>query len=218
MRVVVSAILAVVTAGCAIGGVGIESGDESPRLRALGQSGEGSWGISMPHTVEDRPYSFGGPVLCLNRPGTAVITGVSAERPSGGMRIDAFAIRPDPTEVGGIGFGADRVDLITAGFEPGRPALISAVCDRQPGLAAGRKPATDQAVAQHSVELGLQYSRHGVAPAIASGVIVTYRSGSKLRHLRIPFVVALCPGQSGDDGGGGGGDRDGYDGPGCAAG
>jgi hypothetical protein len=157
--------------------------------------------------VADKPYSLGGPNLCLDRPGTAIITGVSAERPSGGMSIDAFAIRPDPTELGGVGLGSDSVDLITAGFDPKTPASVSAACHRE-GHTDG----------QWSVELGLQYSRHGVEPALASGVIVIYRSGSKVRHLRIPFVVALCPGEAGNDGGDGGGDQDGYDGPGCAAG
>src|SRR5690348_16685613 len=52
-----------------------------------------------------RPWSIGSMMLCLSGPGSARITAVRPWRPVGRIRVQAFAVRPNPFVKGADGLG-----------------------------------------------------------------------------------------------------------------
>ncbi len=89
------------------------------------------------------------------------------------MEVRAFAVRPhddDPF------FGADAVDLSTAGFDP-TARTVSAPCDSS---------TVD--------ELGIQLARSSAAGSATSGdeFQVRYRLGNGTGVGTVPFTVVLC--------------------------
>jgi len=142
----------------------------------------------------DSPYSFGGIIICLDRPGEVSIERVAVEPDKPGIRIDAFALRANPYLRGKEGVGEVNAPLEKLGFTPGRPHIVKSVC-----LTEKESNNQDAAASIHAVnqgrggsELVMQYSRQSAETRTATKLIVDYRSAGKARRLVIPWAVTLC--------------------------
>lgn len=134
-----------------------------------------------------QPWTFGGIILCRSGPGTAVIRSVSIHPPASGLggqlRVEAFAVRPNPFPLGQSAFGAEPTTLtaIGSGFVPAGPQLVTTVCP-QPGELATWKSGS---------ELAVQVSKDA-ATAFGVGLDIQYTSGSAVQTYSTPFGIALC--------------------------
>ena len=122
------------------------------------------------------PVSIGEMVVCVSSPGAVTITSVEPVHPVGRMRVQAFAVRPNPflTKPRGTQLGDALGPLSASGFKHSH--RVDVVCGTRPGW----------------YELGLQLVKSSDEPASAAGWLVRYRSGDQEGKLTIPLGVVLC--------------------------
>ena len=97
------------------------------------------------------------------------------------MRVQAFAVRPNPFVKGGGGLGDDFQPLSRVGFP--RSHRIRAVCGSRTGA---------------SVELGIQLSKQSRQPVGAAGWLIDYRVNGHSATMTFPMGVFMCsPGDAG---------------------
>ena len=123
-------------------------------------------------------------VLCLSEPGRVTITDVEPVHPQGGLRVDAFGVRPNPSlsDPPGAMLGDARGTLHEQGF--GHTHLVTIACGT-PGSGKG-------------VELGVQASRSGRADASSDAWRVTWKSATSSGSFTFPLAVELCAERSPD--------------------
>lgn len=152
-----------------------------PQLRVAGDMspvGIEEFGVSA-----GQPWSFVTVILCLTDPGSAIIDSVAVDEPSGGLRVDAFATRPNPYPSGESPVGAGPVllrdlnDGYTLGGQP-----IDSVCP---------KPGEEQSWTG-GTEFAIQVSKSSAGMAFSRALNVTYETDGSQRVLSIPFGIALC--------------------------
>jgi hypothetical protein len=119
--------------------------------------------------------SFGGMVVCLDRPGSITLTGAKPVDPEGGIRIDQFGVRPSPFWKGRVSFGQDNGDLAQNHFRAGR--TVSVTCGPH-----GRGD-----------EFAVTVSMPDSAQARMTGVKIEYTSAGQERSLIFPITLFLCP-------------------------
>jgi hypothetical protein len=119
--------------------------------------------------------SFGGMVVCLDRPGSVTITGVKPVNPTGGIRIDQFGVRPSPFWKGRASFGQANGDLAHNHFRAGR--TVDVTCDRRTG---------------RGYEFAVTVSRPVSAKGRMTGVEIDYTSDGQRRTLIFPITLFLC--------------------------
>ncbi len=167
---VVAVVLAVtMIAGC---------GQDAPRL----QFPEGKFnpfGLVMGGMRAKEDGDFGSIFICLSQRGRATITAVRPVHPTGGFKVQQFAVRLNPRLKGKEGLGGATGSLWSKGFADNH------VVDIKCGVTH------DAAVAD---EIGVEITRPAPADAGSDGFNVYYRSDGEAGTLRIPFVAALCSG------------------------
>jgi len=141
--------------------------------------------------AENVPYTLGGMIFCITRPGTVTITKVAPYRPSGGLVVQDFAFVPDPYQAGGSTF-YEQQGSIAQFSEQSSPyhlqdsvdrASTSRVCPRDPN--APTPPGLDDM-------LYVQVARVTSQTASDKGIVVSYTSGG--RHFADVFdwTSRLC--------------------------
>ena len=130
------------------------------------------WSIGMESTV------------CLDKPGTVEITGVTPVRPHG-LRVIGFAVRPNqswkPTQgVAGAFLGEVRAPLQHLGFTS---RTVDVACEHN---------------TPKGYELAVRLLKTTPGRAVASGWVLSYRSSARVGTLAIPFGLLLCPADSAD--------------------
>lgn len=153
-----------------------------PELRVPGTMGPA--GDSQENVQAGASWSFGITTLCLTGPGSVTVTDVAFEQPTGGLRIEAFATRPNPYPLGQAGLGAEPGTLASLGrgFVLGGLQPIDTVCP---------KPGEEQSWTGGS-ELAIQASKTLSGMARSSSLVVTYATAGLTRTLAIPFGISLC--------------------------
>jgi hypothetical protein len=158
-------------------------------LLALGACGSSPWArMTIPgdvhHVTEESPgigvseqHMFGSMILCLDRPGSAVVTSVSPLDASGGFRVVDFGLRPSPFwKHTGAGVGDAPGGLERNHFQAGRTLPVT--CDAKTG---------------RGYELGVVVERTGPGKAVSQGFHIGYRSDGHDSSLNFPLTVVLCP-------------------------
>ena len=130
----------------------------------------------VPNVRPHRPVSIGEMVVCVSSPGAVTITSVVPVHPVGRLRVQAFAVRPNPflEKPRGTQLGDAPGPLSSAGFKPSH--RVDVVCGTRPGW----------------YELGLQLVKSSDEPASAAGWLIRDRSGDQEGKLTIPLGVVLC--------------------------
>jgi hypothetical protein len=169
---------ALMVAGC--GGCARTVG---PRIRAA-PPGTGA-AIALPNTVAGVPYAVDDATVCLTGPGAVVVDRIQIVRPTGGMRVARFALRPvrgGPT----YNYIDDRHQRLV---DVGYPGTGPMVADR-PCAPDHRPPAHGEGATLVGVEL----VKPGDATATGSGFEISYRLGRHRYRVYLPFGVILCAG------------------------
>lgn len=140
-------------------------------------------GIEEFSVAAGQPWSFVTVILCLTDSGSAIIDSVTMGEPTGGLRIDIFATRPNPYPSGESPVGAGPVLLrdLNDGYVLGG-APIDSVCP-QPGEEESWTGGT---------ELAIQVSKESAGMAFSRTLSVTYETDGSQHVLSIPFGIALC--------------------------
>lgn len=143
--------------------------------------------LAINDAAYNEPRSIGSMMLCVTSPATATITGVTPHEPSGDLRVEVFAVRPNPFTRGLDGLGDDRRPLadIGGGFSPGGPQTVSALCPTDTQL-------NDPTITAQTVELGVQVSWSSGDVAGAKGLDVHYDVAGSEATAFIPFGIWLC--------------------------
>lgn len=141
---------------------------------------ESGGGIGLYEASPGQPYAFDDMTLCLDAPGSAVITNVTPIEPSGGFEVVAFSVMP-PNDAGTIGHltGPDQ-RLHEAGYPGEGPMMVDNVCPDESGEGGGA----------HT--LGIEVAYTAPAAGSTSGFVVTYESGGEMLTAVRPFGLALC--------------------------
>ncbi len=155
--------------------------------------GNSAVSVAISNTPYGAPRSVGSIMLCLTSPGTATITGVALHEPSGEIRVDAFAVRPNPFTQGQDGLGTDDRSLASfaAGFDPGGTQRVSGVCPAD-AQASDAVQASDTPNDAQSSELGVQVSLAAGEMGGGKGLAVTYDIAGTEGTAVIPFGIWLC--------------------------
>ena len=106
---------------------------------------------------------------------------------TGGLAVRAFAVRPNPMERGGAGFGAEQTTLRAAGFNPAA-RTVDAVCVN--GASRAASVAAESGV--RSVELAVEVVKPSDATASGQALDITYSIQGEPHVMRWPFGVTLC--------------------------
>ncbi|MFG1874267.1 hypothetical protein ACGFIV_05455 [Sphaerisporangium sp. NPDC049003] len=160
---------------------GLSGADTVQVVPTLVEPGDTSgFGTGMWKSTPRQPYLFGDMPVCLDRPGTVMVTNVGFERPRGGIRLEAFALRPRYTPAYSNGTGG------------GEPSTL-----RRKGIATGPQPITEvcpppEEEIPRFAELVVQVSRTGKATASGTALNLTYTSAGHVRTLRIPVELVIC--------------------------
>jgi hypothetical protein len=120
--------------------------------------------------------SFGGMVVCLDRPGSITLTGAKPVDPEGGIRIDQFGVRPSPFWKGRAGILGQYGDLAHNHFKMGR--TVDVTCDPRTG---------------RGYEFAVTVSMPDSTQARMTGVKIDYTSAGQDRSLTFPITLFLCP-------------------------
>lgn len=141
--------------------------DEGARLVSPGTTEV--W-AKLPDVKANTPMSFGMGVVCLDRAGKVTIESATVQEPKGGLRVAAFAVRPNqPNQL-----GAEPKPLKDTGF--GQSRVVDQVCDQQ-----------------QEAELGVELTKPSDALAMGRSIFLHYTADGKRRTMRVPFAVSLCP-------------------------
>ncbi|WP_285710433.1 hypothetical protein [Microtetraspora sp. NBRC 16547] len=170
-----TAIMAI--AGCASGGPQLSIGGNLQ----TGETGEtGAAGVTLPNTIAHQPYSLGGWVMCLDRPGAVRIEKAELIHPDGDIRLAAFSSRLQSADHPMLGNANEP--LTSLGFPAQSPA-VTRTCSR---------PGEDPGQGWPRTELGLQYTKDSDATARAEGIRLIYISAGERRTVDFFLSVELC--------------------------
>jgi hypothetical protein len=130
------------------------------------------------------PAAWGSMLLCLSEPGRVTITAVEPVHPQGGLSVEAFAVRPNPslTEPVGAMLGDARGALRDQGF--GDTHVVTTACGAQ-GSGKG-------------VELGVEAIKPGHADASSDAWRISWKSATSSGSFTFPLAVQLCRGRNPD--------------------
>jgi hypothetical protein len=145
---------------------------------------EGAAGIHRGDTV-----TIGSMFACLDKKGSVTVTGIAPVNGTG-MKVTGWAIRPNPfwkkpdpaPPVGGQ-IGVERMTLAKLLFPTSK--VVDAQC---------KNPARDGI----GYEFAVQVRKTSNGEAGASGWVVTYTSGGKVKRVGYPIAVRLCNEKSAD--------------------
>ncbi len=162
-------------------------GGSGPQLTVAGPSAP--WGAGIRDAPAGQTWSFGSIILCLSEPARVVVEQVQPDRPTGGLSIDAFAIRPSPFRHGREALGDETVPLasIGDGFVLGSGSVIDGRQD-----AGSVCPTAGYTNWVGGIELAVQVSKATSERADDQGLIVSYDIDGAPRSLTIPFQIVLC--------------------------
>jgi hypothetical protein len=171
--------------GSAAGGSGRDG--SGPLIREY-EPGTGGT-LAQAHMKANMPYAFDDATLCLTSPGSVTVENVEIVRPTGGMRLGMFALRPGRT--GDLmNYIADPRQRLTAvGYRTQGPRVVDRV---GPELSQTKPPGPGYGVTL----LGVELVKAADTTATASGFVVTYRSGKKRRTVYVPLGILLCKGDN----------------------
>jgi hypothetical protein len=153
----------------------------------------GQWaGLVISERTAEVPYSLMGAFnLCLDWPGSVEVTEVAMEHAEGGLRIDAFGLRPRlPLGPQPETFTETLAEL---GYQPDM-TTITLVCDEDLGgpsdeeLARAGFGAVDRGVTEFAIE----YNKPTDKTARGAGLRLTYTSGGESYVYRVGFEIILC--------------------------
>lgn len=161
----------VLLAGCLLLAVTVWQGISLWSSAELVWPGDGGGTATLPETIAEHDYSFGGMALCVAKGDSVTVSEVSPVNAKG-LTVTAFAIRE---HVGTDYFGNASQPLTEVGFDP---ASVKA---------------SAQCADQRLVELGIQI-RRGQTTGSAESFLVTYISDGRERTVMIPFGMTLCEG------------------------
>lgn len=132
-------------------------------------------GVSLSHTRAGRPYTLGGLVVCVQGTSAVKVQKVSLGAAEGGLRATAFGVRPQQQTM--LGSAQRKVGSIH-GFS--------------------REPVEARCRDHTYYELAVTVVKPSTRTARARTLEVTYRStgGGRTGHIRLPFAVGLCAGDS----------------------
>jgi hypothetical protein len=169
--------LAVAVAAC-------ESNNDA-RIIAPGGEFHGA-GVIYYDTRARLPYTVGDLIVCLDRPGRAVIDRIEPKDPLGDLSLDAFAVIPNVMERGELGFNDDNRTIAEQGLLPDGPVVIDKPC---PDIERARP---DPTRTPQSVALLLQYSKPTEQTAGNHGIVIHYTSGGHTYSLPLRWEIMLC--------------------------
>jgi len=175
-----------------LGGLGSAAcGGAQPALR---MPTDNAASIAMSNVAYGEPRSVGSMSLCLTSPGVATITRVGLHQPSGDIRVEAFALRPDPFARGLNGVGTDLRPLaeIGGGFDPRGLQTVRMVCPTE----AQRADPTFESMLD---EFAVQVSWASGDVSGGAGLDVAYEITGVERTAVIPFGIWLCARTCPDD-------------------
>lgn len=149
--------------------------------------------VAQDNAPYDHPISFGGMPLCLTGEGTVTITAVGIHEVSGDIRIEAFALRPNPFVRGLDGVGLIHKSLVEigGGFDPGSTQQVGAMCPTETQMADGSAEPLD--------EFAVQVSWSAGELAGGRGLDVTYSVEGVERTSVLPYGIWLCSSACPDD-------------------
>ncbi|TDD72413.1 hypothetical protein E1262_03695 [Jiangella aurantiaca] len=160
--------LLLVTSGC--------SGGPARLYEAESGGGRGIY-----DTRPGRPYAFEEMTLCLDEPGSVVVTDVSPIEPMGGFEVLGFSVRP-VREGQGLGHLEEPTQRLAAGGYPvDGPMVVDDVC-----------PDDESGEGGTVFNLGIEVDYSAPDAGTASGFLVIYESGGESLTLVRPFGVSLC--------------------------
>lgn len=142
-------------------------------------------GVGITNAKSDLPYTIGDLVICLDRPGNAVIDRIELTDVTGDLHLDAFAVVPNVMEQGRPGFADGNRTLTEQGLDIKHVVMTRQCPDFDH---ATPDPLRDP----QSVALVLQYSKSGIATAATKGITLHYTSGGTSYTLSLPWSAALC--------------------------
>ena len=161
-------VVVILLAGC--GGRG-----DAARLIAPGEGGAA--GMVFADVPAGQPYVVGDLIICLDRPGSAVIDRVESIEPTGDLALTDFGVIPNEMERGGMGFSDEYLHTPIAQLRQPQPVDV-----------------VDGACADHaSVALLLEYRRpDGDQSAGNKGIVIHYTSDGDRRELSVTWQILLC--------------------------
>ncbi len=148
------------------------------------QPGAGG-GISYDDTKGNVPYAFDDATVCLTALGSVEVTGVKVVRPTGGLRVTRFSIRPIRTDRQ-YNYITDPLQrLVDVGYPQQGPMVVDRACtDAWPP-----KPG------EGSNLVGVEVTKPRDATATGGGFVLTYHSGNKRHQVYVPLAIVLCAGK-----------------------
>ena len=171
--------------------VGASACSSPPELR---MAGDNKVGAALASVAYEQHRSIGSIPICLTEPGSAIITGVAIHEATGDIRVQAFAVRPNPFVRGIDGVGTDERTLaeIGEGFAPGAIQEVSAVCPTADQM-------DDESVTAQVPEFAIQVSWSSGGLAGGTGIDLTYEIDGSRHTSRIPMAVWVCSAECPDD-------------------
>jgi hypothetical protein len=169
------------------------------RAAQLADSGHvDAFGASLSATVAGDPYSFGGLVVCTTGPGPVTVVAVTPSKPTGGLTVQAVAVRPNPIGHGGFLYGDGHVTLQDAGTARDPMGVLPGARFDPNGstVVEGRCSSSDSAAIDAS-ELAIQVTKSSPGTAATQGIDVHYvvgshPNGSHRGVLHVPMTIVLC--------------------------
>lgn len=158
-------------------------GSSQPQLHIPGEDPPAQTNATMYEIATNVPETAGAGTYCVTLPGKVTITRVAFHNAVGDIRIDAFAVRPNPARTGGLLVGNTDVPLASiAGFDPTASQAVDSLCPTQ----------AEFPTSTSEYELALQLTRLSGELAGAFAIDITYASGSATSTLTAPYGLWLC--------------------------
>jgi hypothetical protein len=173
----------VLAAGC--------SAQPAAQVRIAGEEGT-RIGAAFSFVPHGQPYSFGAITLCLTQPATATITSVSLHGATGGLKADAFAIRPLTPGTSLLGNAPGT--LADTGF-PAYPSRAMTGACASAGASDAAAAAASPAGEGDVFEMAVQLDWSSGETATASGIDIGYTVGGISGSSTIPWAVGVCEGK-----------------------
>jgi hypothetical protein len=156
-------------------------------VRWAGAAGNAA-SISQPDVATGEPVTFGTAMLCLSRPGAAVLQSVAIHQPTGEIEVEAFAVRAAPFALGldAVGSARGTIADLRTNLDPDAPVKsVAGVCAADPA-----NP-TPSELAQET-ELVFQVARRSGDAAGGPALEVVYEADGSTGTAIIPLGVWVC--------------------------
>ncbi|HEY7176151.1 MAG TPA: hypothetical protein VH442_14630, partial [Micromonosporaceae bacterium] len=139
--------------------------------------GVGGFGQGLANTAPNRPYTFGGLVVCLDRPGLVTIDKVEPVGATGGLRIDDWVAVPDPFITGAtMPFATADASIDQLGASSVDPRINMAIRTRFVGHTCPTTRAEQFNRALAPIWLYVQFGKPTEATAADVGIAIEYTS------------------------------------------